>query len=112
MSNRFGTDIIIRTPDPKKAAAFYVKNLGFQISEENPDLISVLGPNINLFIEKGRAHGPVLEVLVPDVAATKQRLIDDGGKVVLDEPRVPRTYIRDPYGITYNVAEGSPDGES
>ncbi len=104
MSNRFGTDIIIRTANPKEAAAFYVKNLGFEVTEETADMISIRGPNINLFIEKGPAHGPVLEVLVKDVKATKQRLLRNGGKVILDEPDVPRVYVQDPYGVTYNVA--------
>lgn len=109
MSNQFGTDIIIRTPNPKEAAAFYVKNLGFNITDETEDMISIRGRNINLFIEKGPAHGPVLEVLVEDVEATKKRLLRSGGKILLDEPHVPRVYIQDPYGITYNVAEETSD---
>ena len=107
MSNQFGTDIIIRTANPKEAAAFYVKNLGFEVTDETPDMTSIRGPKINLFIEKGPAHGPVLEVLVKDVEATKQRLLGSGGKLILDEPDVPRVYIQDPYGVTYNVAEES-----
>ena len=109
MSNQFGTDIIIRTANPKEAAAFYVKNLGFEVTDQAADMISIRGANINLFIEKGPAHGPVLEVLVKDVKATKQRLLGSGGKVILDESEVPRVYIQDPYGLTYNVAEGSPN---
>ena len=31
MGNRFGTDILIQAPDPKAAAAFYVKQLGFLV---------------------------------------------------------------------------------
>ena len=34
MGNSFGTDILIQTPDPIKAAAFYVKALGFEINED------------------------------------------------------------------------------
>ena len=107
MPNKFGTDIIIRTADPKEAAAFYVKNLGFEVTDETTGMISIRGPNINLFIEKGPAHGPVLEVLVKDVKSTKQRLLQSGGKIVLDEPNVPRVYVQDPYGVTYNIAEQS-----
>ena len=39
MSNRFGTDILIQTPDPKAAALFYVNQLGFEITDNNPEMI-------------------------------------------------------------------------
>jgi len=32
MANTFGSDILIQAPDPKTAAAFYVKQLGFTIT--------------------------------------------------------------------------------
>jgi hypothetical protein len=35
MANTFGTDILIQTPDPKAAAGFYVKQLGFAITGEH-----------------------------------------------------------------------------
>ena len=67
MANTFGTDALIQSPDPQAAASFYVKNLGFEISDETPDLISLHGTNINLFIERGPDLGPVLEVTVANV---------------------------------------------
>ena len=36
MANSFGTDILIQAPDPKKAAAFYVDQLGFSVTGEKP----------------------------------------------------------------------------
>ena len=51
MANKFGTDILIQAPDPKVAAAFYVKQLGFKITGEDHNMISLHGKNINLFIE-------------------------------------------------------------
>jgi hypothetical protein len=47
---------------PKKAALFYVTQLGFAITDEKADLISLHGENLNWFIERGVALGPVLEV--------------------------------------------------
>ena len=63
MSNRFGTDILIQAPDPKEAALFYVNQLGFEISDNNPKMIGLHGQHINLFIEPGPPLGPVLEVM-------------------------------------------------
>jgi predicted enzyme related to lactoylglutathione lyase len=105
MANRFGGDILIQSPDPKKAAAFYVQQLGFEITAEEP-MIELKGPKINLYIEKGPALGPILEVFVPDVGEARKKLVASGCVVVKDEPEFPRVYVRDPMGLIYNLNEG------
>jgi hypothetical protein len=102
MANSFGTDIIIQTPEPEIAAAFYVDLLGFRVTGQEP-MISLRGDNINLFIERGPEHGPVLEVTVEDVAEAKRNLLRSGCELVKDEPEVPRCYVKDPFGLTYNL---------
>lgn len=99
MPNTFGTDILIQAPDRKAAAAFYVSRLGIEITREDPGMISLHGPNINLFIERGPALGPVLEVTVDNVGEARQRLVEAGCEIVKDEPQFPRVYIKDPYGL-------------
>jgi catechol 2,3-dioxygenase-like lactoylglutathione lyase family enzyme len=103
MANSFGTDILIQAPDPKAAASFYVKHLGFEITGENPRMLSLHGTHINLFIERGPALGPVLEVTVPAVEEAKRRLVQNGCEIVKDEPDFPRCYIKDPFGLIYNL---------
>jgi predicted enzyme related to lactoylglutathione lyase len=103
MANTFGTDIIFQSPDPKNAARFYVEQLGFAITEEAPQMISLHGPNINMFIERGPMLGPVFEVTVDNVDAAKKRLVKNGCTVVKDEPEFPRCYVRDPLGLIYNL---------
>src|SRR5580704_17551633 len=103
MANRFGTDILIQAQDPNNAAAFYVRQLGFEITDETPNMISLHGEHIHLFIERGPTLGPVLEVTVDDVEAAKLRLTKNGCKVVKDEPDFPRCYIQDPFGLIYNL---------
>jgi hypothetical protein len=103
MANSFGTDILIQASDPMAAASFYVDQLGFEITGEDPGMVSLHGPHVNLFIERGPALGPVLEVTVDSVEAAKIRLQKSGCAVVKDEPDFPRTYVRDPYGLTYNL---------
>jgi hypothetical protein len=103
MANSFGTDILIQSQDPMSAAKFYVDNLGFEITEETPRMVSLCGEHINLFIELGPEVGPVLEVTVASVEETKQRLTRLGCKVVKDEPEFPRCYVKDPYGLIYNL---------
>jgi hypothetical protein len=72
MSNTFGTDILIQAEDPTKAANFYVKQFGFEVTGTTPNMISLHGKNIDLFIERGPALGPVLEVTVKNVQKPKR----------------------------------------
>jgi hypothetical protein len=103
MANRFGSDILIQAQDPEKAALFYVEHLGFEITDDNPEMIGLHGKHINLFIEPGPTLGPVLEVTVDSVEKAKGRLLKNGCEIVKDEPDFPRCYVRDPYGLIYNL---------
>jgi predicted enzyme related to lactoylglutathione lyase len=103
MANSFGTDVLIQAPDPKNAASFYVEHLGFEITDTMPHLISLHGEHINLFIERGPALGPVFEVAVDDVEEAKHRLVKNGCEIIKDEPDFPRCYVKDPFGLIYNL---------
>src|SRR5580704_10283244 len=103
MANKFGADILIQAPDPKGAALFYVHQLGFEITGETPNMISLHGERINLFVERGPVLGGVLEVTVDDVEETKLRLVKNGCEIVKDEPDFPRCYVKDPFGLIYNL---------
>jgi predicted enzyme related to lactoylglutathione lyase len=103
MANSFGTDILMQAQDPKNAASFYVEQLGFEITDEVPDMISLHGEHINLFIERGPALGPVLEVTVANVEEARQRLVRNGCEIIKDEPDFPRCYVKDPFGLIYNL---------
>jgi hypothetical protein len=103
MANLFGADILIQAQDPKDAALFYVKQLGFEITDETPNMVSLHGEHINLFIERGPALGPVLEVTVASVEEAKSRLVRNGCEIVKDEPDFPRCYVGDPFGLIYNL---------
>jgi catechol 2,3-dioxygenase-like lactoylglutathione lyase family enzyme len=106
MANTFGTDILIQAEDPIKAADFYVKELGFEITEKTPNMISLHGKHINMFIEKGPSlGGGVLEVTVKSVKEAKANLTKKECKIVKDEPEFPRCYVKDPNGLIYNLTE-------
>jgi hypothetical protein len=77
----------------------------FEITDANPNMIALQGRHINLFIEPGPTLGPVLEVTVDDVADAKQRLVKQGCEIVKDEPDFPRCYIKDPFGLIYNLTK-------
>ena len=91
MANMFGTDILIQAEDPMKAADFYVQELGFEITDNNPNMIGLHGKHINLFIEPGPALGPVFEVTVKDLKEALTRLQKKGCQVIKDEPNSPES---------------------
>jgi hypothetical protein len=66
-------------------------------------MVSLHGPHMNLFIEKGPALGPVLEVTVDNVAQAKLHLVKHSCEIVKDEPDFPRCYVKDPLGLIYNL---------
>ncbi len=103
MANSFGSDILIQVPDPQGAASFYVKHFGFAVTSETP-MIEMKGENLTLYIDQGPSLGPVLEIFVPSVEAAKKQLVADGCTVLREEPAVPRCYVRDPFGLIYNLA--------
>jgi hypothetical protein len=107
MANTFGSDILIQSEDPEKAAAFYVQELGFEITGKMPDMICLEGDRISLFIERGSPMGPVLEVTVGNVEEAKARLASLGCAIVKDEPDFPRCYVKDPFGLFYNLLQKS-----
>jgi hypothetical protein len=87
---------LIQADDPMNAADFYVKELGFEITDKKPNMISLHGDNINFFIERGPALGPVFEVTVKNVKQAKASLTKKGCQIVKDEPDFPRCYVKDP----------------
>ena len=58
---------------------------------------------INLFIERGPALGPVFEVTVESVEEAKIRQVTNGCAIVKDEPDFPRCYLKDTFGLIYNL---------
>jgi hypothetical protein len=45
----------------------------------------------------------VLEVTVDDVEEAERRLVKHGCEI--DGPRFPRTYVKDSYGLLYNLTK-------
>jgi hypothetical protein len=89
MANRFGTDIVIQAPDPKRVALFYVQHLGFEITDNTPKMIGLPGEHINLFIEPGPKLGPVLEVAVDGLDKAKKCSC---GQTVARSSKTSRTF--------------------
>jgi catechol 2,3-dioxygenase-like lactoylglutathione lyase family enzyme len=98
-------DVIIRTTGLNDAKEFYGSVLGLPISHESSTLLGFETGSFCVYVEKGEAHGPVFEFLVPNVQEAKARLLAAGCTVQEEDPSVPRCYIRDPFGLVFNIAQ-------
>jgi catechol 2,3-dioxygenase-like lactoylglutathione lyase family enzyme len=96
-------DVIIRTESLAEAERFYAEVLGFATSSRVGEIVGFETGSFQLYVEKGCAHGPVFEFLVADVEAMKDRLIAAGCTLIEEDRSIPRCYIRDPYGVTFNI---------
>ena len=102
---RASRDVIIRTEQFDAAARFYESVLGLKRFHDGESLAGFDTGPFRLYVEHGPKHGPVFDFLVPDMQAAKSALLAAGCTVIEEDPAVPRCYIRDPYGLTFNIEQ-------
>lgn len=108
MSKRAASrDILLQTPDIEAAARFYSERFGCTEFMREPDMIGLDAGGFQLFLDRRAPMGPVLEFFVDDVEATKAAIVVAGGAVLEENPAIPRTYVRDPFGLIYNLSKRS-----
>jgi predicted enzyme related to lactoylglutathione lyase len=98
-------DIIVRTENWSEALNFYGNVLGFPITERSETIVGFETGSFCLYVERGKPHGPVFDFLVRDIQAAKRHLVAAGCTVIEENPKVPRCYIKDPYGTIFNVGQ-------
>jgi catechol 2,3-dioxygenase-like lactoylglutathione lyase family enzyme len=104
-SFRASRDVIIRTAGFDEAARFYESVLGLKKFLDGESMAGFESGAFRLYVERGPAHGPVFDFLVPDLQAAKAALLAAGCAVIEEDPALPRCYIRDPYGLTFNIEQ-------
>ncbi len=102
---RSSRDVIIRADDWAKATKFYRSVLGLPVTHRSKTLVGFETGAFCLYVEKGDEHGPVFEFLVPDIQKAKRKLVAAGCTVLEENPSVPRCYIRDPFGVVFNIGQ-------
>ena len=98
-------DIIIQVEDLAAARAFYEEVLGFVVFMDRPHMVGLETGALRLFVEKAAPFGPVLDFLVEDVQASKARLTAAGCRLDQEDASVPRVYLTDPFGLTFNLGK-------
>jgi catechol 2,3-dioxygenase-like lactoylglutathione lyase family enzyme len=98
-------DVLIQTNKFDAAAKFYEEVLGFQVIERSEQMIGFETGSFRFFVDKGESYGPVFELYVPDLEQAKKALVKNSCRIEAEDPKIPRCYIRDPFGLIFNVAE-------
>ena len=109
MSNTFkaSRDVIVRTENWLEALKFYGSVLGLPMTDRGETIVGFETGAFCLYVERGTEHGPVFDFLVPDIEKAKRQLVAAGCTVIEENPKIPRCYIKDPYGMIFNVEQSS-----
>ncbi len=105
MPYKFSRCIAFHTPDRDRAAAFYTTVLQLpQVASGNDQLELKAGDN-RLFLDHGDSPQPVFEFIVPDLDTARNELEQHGCTIVRWEGKGGANYIRDPFGLIFNLWE-------
>jgi hypothetical protein len=96
-------DVFLRTESWADAIRCHEAVLGWPVLHRGKDIVGFETGSLRLYVEKGQAHGPVFELLVPDVQLAKAHLLAAGCVVMEEDASVPRCYVRDPQGVAFNI---------
>jgi len=100
---RSSRDVILRTPNWAEAVHFYEHCLGFRAIHRSETLAGFDTGAFVLYVEQGDAHAPVFDFLTPDVEDARSRLRAAGCTIVEENASLPRCYLRDPFGLVFNL---------
>jgi catechol 2,3-dioxygenase-like lactoylglutathione lyase family enzyme len=98
-------DIMFRAPDLQLVKEYYAGTLGLPIVAETPSLLGFDAGAVTLYFEPGEPNGAVFEFSVPDAQRSKTELLAAGCEVVEENPAIPRIYVRDRFGLLFNVTD-------
>jgi catechol 2,3-dioxygenase-like lactoylglutathione lyase family enzyme len=96
-------DVIIQTDRLDAARAFYRDVMRFEQTQTY--MLGFETGSFRLYIEPGESPGPVFEVEVEDLPSAKALFLANGCTVAEENPMISRLYIRDPFGLVFNITE-------
>jgi predicted enzyme related to lactoylglutathione lyase len=103
MAAQSSRDILIQTERVEEARAFYEALFEVSAFQNDPQMVGIETGAFRLFVDRRPKLGPILEVLVDDFESRKAALVAAGCTIVEEDSSVPRCYVRDPYGLLFNL---------
>jgi predicted enzyme related to lactoylglutathione lyase len=105
MPFKFSGNLLINTPAAGDAARFYRDVLGLEVYEEAEEATGFLSNDHYLYFAKKDGPSFVYEFNVPDVEEARRELEATGCQVVVWEGKGGDCYMRDPFGMVFNLWE-------
>ena len=106
MQIKMSPNVAVRTMRFAEAVDFYSEVLGFPNRSEDPALGDHDADPLNLFvIEDDEISGLVMELFVDDLEQARQELLQHGCEVIRWRGKGQDCYIKDPFGVIYNLWE-------
>jgi catechol 2,3-dioxygenase-like lactoylglutathione lyase family enzyme len=99
--------ICFETPARKHAVAFYRDILGFPVTSEGEASTEFDFSPVRLFVDQQDRPQVIFELLVDDLERAREELLQAGCHTVRWEGKGGCCYIRDPFGLTFNLYEES-----
>lgn len=97
--------ICIETPRQDEALEFYQNVLGLHVVQQDGTAVELDSEPMRLFVDKSEQPQVVLEFMVPDAEAAREELVAAGCTVVKWEGKGKCCYVRDPFGLVFNLWE-------
>ena len=106
MKFRMSPNVAVRTKHFADAVEFYSNVLGFANRSSDPALGDHDADPLRLFvIEDDEVSGPVMELFVQDLNAAREELLAHGCEVIRWRGKGQDCYLRDPFGVIFNLWE-------
>lgn len=107
MNYRMSKNIGFQVEDVEKAKLFYERVMGLkEPAQSDVDEVEFQTNHNSVFLISGNKNlGPVMELIVDNLDDAKVHLVENGCEIVRWEGKGKDCYVRDPFGMVFNVWE-------
>ncbi len=97
--------VCLETPDKEGAIKFYRDVFGLEVQQNDGECTELDGDHFRLFIDQREKPQVIFEFLVPNLEQARDELVAAGCEVLRWEGKGKPCYLRDPYGMIFNLWE-------
>lgn len=109
MKIRMSSNIAVRTDRVQAALDFYSRVLGFHNRSDDPCFGDFEASPLTMYVdEDDELNGVVMELIVDDLDLARDELVGNGCEVIRWRGKGQDCYLRDPFGVIYNIWEEKP----
>jgi catechol 2,3-dioxygenase-like lactoylglutathione lyase family enzyme len=107
MNFRMSKNIGFQVDDVEKAKLFYERVMGLkEPAQSEVDEVEFRTNHNSIFLIPGNENlGPVMEIVVNNLDEAKELFVQNGCEIVRWEGKGKDCYVRDPFGMVFNVWE-------